>query len=321
LHRPHSFEIIQFLIFLKESLVTLSIVERLANKTWARRLRSAALGLSNAGLLRTAAPAQDTWTWLAKELLGPGALDDPEADRFQGLFNVKSKGTDPRKATRLIRVDASRPRDIPQTSVSLRKPPGRAHKGADSVAVPVAYQQTPIDLVARGELLVSGSGRWVDSPLWRLTELERLPDLEQIRSLIRELLTLHGLCRLPSAWLENSSTIEGFSTGSTSTLERYRRSLAPLICYLNPDSICLLAALSIESFIVGNHELFELQRSLLCRQIENLLSDPNMEDIREEFLRIVAEKLVNMVWEEAPPFSACSIDSPLMPIPPGTVAI
>jgi hypothetical protein len=85
--------------------------------------------------------------------------------------------------------------------------------------------------------------------------------------------------------------------------------------------MCLLAALTIESFIVGNHELFELQRSLLCRQIDKLLSDPNMHDIRGEFLRVVVEKLVNMVWEESPPFSACSIDSPLMSIPPGTIAI
>lgn len=301
--------------------MTLSIVQRLANKTWARRLRSAALESANAGLLRTSAPSQDTWTWLAKELLGPGTLDDPEADRFQGLFNVKSKGTDPRKANRLIRVDTGRLEEIPQDSVAVRKPPGRAQKGADKVAVPVAYQQTPIDLVARGELLVPGSGRWVDSPLWGLAALDGFPDLEHVRLLIRELLRLHGLCRLPPAWLPRSPAAQGLATDSTSTRERYRQSLAPLVCYLNPDSICLLAALSVESFIVGNHELFELQRSLLCRQIDNLLSDPNMLDIRGEFMRIVVEKLVNMVWEDAPPFSACSIESPLMPIPPGTISI
>ncbi|HUD40583.1 MAG TPA: hypothetical protein VMR06_01140 [Dokdonella sp.] len=258
---------------------------------------------------------------MAKALLDPGALDDPEADRFQGLFNVKTKGTDPRKAIRLIRVDAGRLEEVPQDGVSVRRPPGRAQKGTDAVAEPVAYQKVPIDLVARGELLVPGSSRWADSPLWWLAAQAQLPDLEQVRILIRELLRLHGLCRLPTAWSASSPATQDFSSDSTIARERYRRSLAPLACYLNPDSICLLAALSIESFIVGNHELLELQQSLLCRQISSLMSDPNMHDIRDELVSVVVEKLVNMVWDDPPPFSACSLESPLMPIPPGSISI
>jgi hypothetical protein len=301
--------------------MTLSIFERLANRTWARRLRTSALELGRAGLLRPLSPPHDSWTWLAGELLGSGAMDDLEADRFQGLFNVKSKGTDPRKAVRRIRVDPVPLQGVAQPNLSLRKPSGRATKGSSDRSAAVAYLETPIDLVARGEQLVAGSSRWVDSPLWQLAAQARLPDLETVRLLIRQLLMLHGLCRLPPALLGRTPVAQGLSTDHTSAHERYRQSLAPLVCNLNPDSICLLAALSIESFIVGNHDLFELQRSLLCRQIDNLLSDPNMHDIREEFLRLVVEKLVNMVWEDSPPFAACSIDSPLMPIPPGTVAI
>lgn len=301
--------------------MTLSIVERLANRTWARRLRTSALELGRKGLLRPLAPPHDSWTWLAGELLGPGAMDDLEADRFQGLFNVKSKGTDPRKAVRRIRVDPAPLQGVDQPNLSLRKPPGRATKGSSDRSAAVAYLETPIDLVARGEQLVAGSSRWVDSPLWLLAAQPRLPDLEQVRHLIRQLLMLHGLCRLPPASQERSPAIQGLPKDPSSAHERYRLSLAPLVCHINPDSTCLLAALSIESFIVGNLELFELQQSLLCRQIDSLLSDPNMHDIRDDFLRLVVEKLVNMIWEDMPPFTACSIDSPLTQIPPGSVAI
>jgi hypothetical protein len=135
--------------------------------------------------------------------------------------------------------------------------------------------------------------------------------LEDLRALIRALLGLHGLVRLPPAYCRRPES------NRLAKHEFYQRSLAPLVCHLHPDSICLLAALCLESFIVGNYELLELHRESLCKQVDRVLLNPYMVDIRDDFMLLVVEKLVNMEWEEAPPFESVSLDSPLMRLPAG----
>lgn len=77
-------------------------------------------------------------------------------------------------------------------------------------------------------------------------------------------------------------------------MKRYQQSLAPLVCFLNPNSICLLALLTLEIFLVENNDLLEVHPSLFCCQLDRLLSDRYMDDIREEIVTLVVEKLVNL---------------------------
>lgn len=293
--------------------MTLSAVDRLAHKTWARQLRSSAMTLHKRGLLSArVAPCRDSWTWLASELIWDGKPGTDEDERFQGLFNVAAKGSDPRRVMRRIRVSGNASA-IKEGQLAKRRPSGCPEKGQEKGESSVDYRELRIDLASRGDVLVAGASRWIDSPLWGMVAARRQPDLEDLRTLIRWLLSLHGLCRLPPAYYARAKS--DCRDSSTHTSELYRQSLAPLVCNLHPDSICLLSALTLESFIVGNYELLELQREGLCTQVSRLLSDPYMADLKEELLLLVVGKLVNMEWEEAPPFAPVSIDCPLTPIP------
>lgn len=309
---------IQFIIVSKEPRVTLSALDRLAHKVWARRLRTSAVELRHAGLLPAGAKQwADTWTWLASQLVG---VEDPataDGERFQGLFNVVAKGSNPRKVLRRIRVCDVSQQVANQGRVAGRRPSGRTAKGHGRDRTTIQYVEVPVDLVSRGDSLVAGSSRWLDSQLWQLAAESRQPELEPTRCLIRSLLRTHGLCRMPRAGRALAGQAGEIRAHGECSVTRYRQSLAPAVCSLHPDSICLLAALTLESFIIGATDLFDLHRTLLCDQIDRLLSDQNMTDVREDFLTLVAEKLVNMEWGEPLAFTAVSIDCPLVPIPEG----
>lgn len=295
--------------------MTLSSIDRLAHKTWARQLRASARALHEKGLLEArVVPYRDTWSWLAAELVFDIQDSTGDGERFQGLFNVEAKGSDPRRAMRRIRVsDVTKPSLV--NRLAKRRPSGRAARGLQKDESAVEYHEVYIDLVDRGDLLVAGASRWIDSPLWRLVATRRQPDLEDLRALIRELLTLHGLCRLPPA--HYALSIADCAAVRPDRIKSYRESLAPLICQLHPDSICLLAALTLEAFIIGHNDLLELHREALCTQIDRLLLVPHMADLNQDLRLFVVDKLVNLEWEEAPPFAAVSIDCPLTPIPSG----
>lgn len=288
--------------------MALTDIERLANKTWARALRMMVFDPLNPNTQIH----RNNWTSIARLLL----KNDEDEDRFQGLYNVVDKGCDPRKILRRVRIQSDQDIATSKGKVVKRKISGAAEKGGKRNTEIFRYDQVSINLVTLGEELAPGSSRWKESMLWRLVEAPYLPSLEDIRRLIRNLLDLHGLCRRKSSIVfENLSIADDVSEIAANEI-LYKKSLEPLCNNQNPDSICLISSLAIESFLIGNDVLFEIHREILCRQFSLFMANPVMNDIAEEFNQKVIDKLVNLIWLGIPDFEEVSINTRFFPVSP-----
>lgn len=252
---------------------------RLANRVWARGLRHEVERQNPSG------PADMSWSAL-EHLLVQQRYELPVESRpnAKGLQGVAHSGTSPRRLGWKIPADEVRLELDDDWTLAVRNPSGP--KNEDRTEARKNYYCLEFDAVELGERLVPGSSRWMDCSLWWLAST-RFPPLEAVRYCIEASLEAMGLVR-PSID-ERRSFIgeEAFHTlvaaPDQEIRESYGQIMAEFTHTLLADSLSLLAALSLESYLTNAPEL-ELHRNLASAAFKRWLYLPQFEPLRSSLL-------------------------------------
>lgn len=283
------------------------LLVRLSRKVWIRALRtSVAESAARDGNLRP-----ESWNELGRQLLSVSSHPDYAGLRFQALHGVISNGNNPRLIIRRIPLDELKG-PVPEGScVVERLPSGRA---ADENRAK-SYLEIPVDLVECGDKVCPESAKWETAYLWRLA-MPQLPRLEELRVSISRLKRRLGFCTPSLDEYRSHISPQEFSKlaklSHSRVTARYRASLEPLIVAKSADAISLLAALVAESFIIDHELEMNLHRDAFFQAVRNLLSDPYMSDIYEEFQELIAARILIMSWEQPTAYHVSSINSPFI---------
>jgi hypothetical protein len=290
-------------------------IARLARRVWIRSFR---IGLREAiasGSVELKPPKKESWAWLARLLMGATAgTVAAQEERIPGLLGIVKGGNDPRTVRRLPEEEMSQVL-LESGRQVIRHPSGPSAAGSAPQAKKL-YLEIPMDLVARAEALVPGSGAWENAPLWALLT-PCLPPLERVREIIKSLkdkLRLHNPSmdeRQPH--LSDVAYQKLLTMPLEMRVEQYQRGLDPLTIAASADAMSLLAALSVESFITNDDLLLDLHRDAFRKSVQILFADPLMDDIWESFEPLVCRKILAMMWEMPVSTHISSVSAPLIP--------
>ena len=278
---------------------------RLKHKLWVRALRIA--------WAEANPQISSTWGELEKLLLKECGVDPSDQGRAQGIYGVVNKGADPRKLIRRIRIDELKtglPEGAKVVSRNISGHPG-SDEGDDRQA---DYWELNIDLVDAGEKLCPGSSSWMTASIWGLS-YRILPDLWRIRINITLLMEVLRVATLSPCELRQRPPGDGLDVEQIPHEElatRYRRSLELINKNVSANNISLLACLVAESYILEQEDLLEMHVESFSSVVKDLLSNPLMDDISHDFMRLVWSTIVTQDWEAVMYTHKSSISRPFV---------
>lgn len=284
-------------------------IERFRRKVWIRRLR---IEMHQALIARGDARGITTWAKLQRKLLEPYG-EEVIVGRLQAILGVVHRGNDPRRLIRRIKEEELAGR-VPVGANQVRRK-ASGPKAPDHEREKNKYFEIPVDLVDAGEKLLPESADWESAYLWTLA-YPVLPRLEELRATIAVLKRRMNLLS-PSldqyrAHVSDKSFEALELLSHHERVARYAESLAPLANSPTATSLSLLAALVAESFITDQEVLLDLHRDAFNQGVNNLLADPLMADIAQEFRDWIAITILTTAWEFPAIYHVSSLTEPFV---------
>lgn len=290
----------------------ISALDRLRNKFWIRAL------LSRARAMEASAqkPGRLSWSDLTRRLLeqSPDATRLlPRGHRVQGVTAVVEEGADPHGFMLRIPADEVSVELAPHDKVVTRRRSGRAEP--DSSQEKLAYVELKIDLVECGENLIPGSSAWAEGGIWELAQ-PFLPHLDELRynmQLLKDRLGLASPSPEETApYLSADELLRREHATIDQRRQSYSKALDDLTHPLNGYTLSFLAALTADSFMVGNAELSGIHVAAFAKAAEHVLEAPEFADVSQEFRELVVNKIVGQAWQFPASYHEPSIDAPLI---------
>lgn len=286
-------------------------IARIRWKVWIRRLR---IELYEVVRAQGDSRGVSTWAKLQRALLAEYD-QDATIGRLQGILGVVHRGNDPRRLLRRIKEDELKGRVPVGASEVRRKASGPI--APDQKRDRHKYFEIRTNLVAAGEKLCPGSADWENAYLWILA-YPVLPRLEELRATIAVIKRRMNLLSPSLDQYRSHVSQDHFNALSRLSDQerraRYVESLAPLANNPTANSLSLLAALVAESFITDHEVLLDLHRDAFRLGVDNLLADPLMADITQEFEDWIAATILTTAWQLPAVYHVSSLTEPFMPI-------
>jgi len=256
----------------------ISALERLRNKFWIRAL------LARARALETSAQgsSQISWSDLTRRLLEQSADATrllPRGHRVQGVVAAVEDGADPHGFKLRIPADQISVDLSPQDKLVTRRASGPPEP--DAPQEKLAYVELQIDLVECAENWIPGSSAWAEGAIWSLAQ-PFLPHLDELRynmQLLKERLGLASPSpeeRRPYLSAEEMLKLKQAKIGEKRQV--YRRSLEVIADPLNGYALSLLAALTADSYMVGNAELSDIHIAAFAKAAEPIFGMPEFSE-------------------------------------------
>lgn len=259
-----------------------------------------------------------TWYDLTRRLLEQSADATrllPRGYRVQGVTAVVDEGADPHGFTLRIPAEEISVELAPHDKLVTRRRSGRAEP--DSPQEKLAYVELQIDLVECGENLVPGSSGWAEGGIWELAQ-PFLPHLDELRynmHLLKERLGLASPSPEELApYLSADEKLKSEQATIDQRRQSYSKSLDDLTHSSNGYALSFLAALTADSFMVGNSELTEIHVAAFAKAAEHILETQEFSDVSLDFRELVVNKIIGQAWQFPASYHEPSIDSPLINI-------